>query len=195
MIRNHSLEHDEGRLIDAIVDGEMQEPKRSDFLRRLEQSPCGWRRLSLAFLEAQAWRQALRSEGSQMSHRRAATIRVRGQKRAVWAGAWAVSALLTFSLGFLASGGFRNSPPVHSRATAMEDNSKPSSEVRVAGPEAQTAAMARTLSPAARQKLERLGFRVHERPRVVSVLQPDGHTVQVLVHEVELHFVGRQYSL
>jgi hypothetical protein len=52
-----------------------------------------------------------------------------------------------------------------------------------------------SLSPAVRHELERLGYRIWERPRVVSVQRPDGQTVHVLVNEVELRYVGRPFSL
>src|SRR5437773_2733963 len=45
--------------LDRLTDGEVPEPQRRALLSRLEQSPGGWRRCALAFLEAQAWREAL----------------------------------------------------------------------------------------------------------------------------------------
>jgi hypothetical protein len=45
--------------LDRLVDGEVAEPQRQAILSRLEQAPQGWRRCALAFLEAQAWREAL----------------------------------------------------------------------------------------------------------------------------------------
>ena len=52
-----------------------------------------------------------------------------------------------------------------------------------------------TLTPAARKELERRGFAILERPRILSVKREDGRTVQVLVNEIELRFVGRQSIL
>src|SRR5262245_23445628 len=45
--------------MDRLVDGEVAEPERRTLLSRLERMPDGWRRCALAFLEAQAWREAL----------------------------------------------------------------------------------------------------------------------------------------
>jgi hypothetical protein len=45
--------------LDRLVDGEVAEPQRQALLSRLERSPDGWRDCALAFLEAQAWREAL----------------------------------------------------------------------------------------------------------------------------------------
>ncbi|MBX6312376.1 MAG: hypothetical protein IRY99_05570 [Isosphaeraceae bacterium] len=46
-------------LLDLLVDGELDPERRRDLLLRLESEPDGWRRCALAFLEAQAWREAL----------------------------------------------------------------------------------------------------------------------------------------
>jgi hypothetical protein len=48
-------------LLDRLVDGELNEAERREFLLRLEQSPDGWRRCAHAFLEAQSWRSELRT--------------------------------------------------------------------------------------------------------------------------------------
>jgi hypothetical protein len=45
--------------LDRLVDGELAEPQRRALLARLEHRPDGWRRCALAFLEAQAWHDAL----------------------------------------------------------------------------------------------------------------------------------------
>jgi len=47
--------------LDRLVDGEIDESQRRALLARLEGAPEGWRRCALAFLEAQAWREALES--------------------------------------------------------------------------------------------------------------------------------------
>jgi len=50
------LTPDDVRMLDRLVDGELNETERRKLLLRLEHSPDGWRRCALAFLEAQAWR-------------------------------------------------------------------------------------------------------------------------------------------
>lgn len=50
------LTPDDIRMLDRLVDGELNETERRTLLLRLEHSPDGWRRCALAFLEAQAWR-------------------------------------------------------------------------------------------------------------------------------------------
>jgi len=48
-------------LIDQLVDGELDEATRQRLLAQLDTEPGGWRRCALAFLEAQAWSQAMNS--------------------------------------------------------------------------------------------------------------------------------------
>src|SRR5262245_61197611 len=50
------LTPDDQRLLDRLVDGELDDHERRELLLRLEQFPGGWRRCALAFLEAQVWR-------------------------------------------------------------------------------------------------------------------------------------------
>jgi hypothetical protein len=49
------------RLLDRLVDGELDEAERRALLLRLDQAPQGWRHCALAFLEAQAWRSETRA--------------------------------------------------------------------------------------------------------------------------------------
>src|SRR4051794_25497769 len=45
-------------LIDLLVEGELDPARRRALLTRLDDEPDGWRRLALAFLEAQCWRES-----------------------------------------------------------------------------------------------------------------------------------------
>ena len=45
--------------VDRLVAGDLSDSERRDLLLRLENDPDGWRSCALAFLEDQAWRQAL----------------------------------------------------------------------------------------------------------------------------------------
>jgi len=42
-------------ILDRLVDGELSEAQQQEVLRQVESHPEGWRRLALAFLEAQTW--------------------------------------------------------------------------------------------------------------------------------------------
>jgi len=46
-------------LLDLLADGELSESQRRELLSRLDHVPDGWRRCALAFLEAQAWGDAM----------------------------------------------------------------------------------------------------------------------------------------
>jgi hypothetical protein len=50
------LSGEDQRLLDLLVDGELNDAERRELLLRLDRSPDGWRRCAAAFLEAQAWR-------------------------------------------------------------------------------------------------------------------------------------------
>src|SRR5262249_14897641 len=113
----------------------------------------------------------------------------------VWLAALAVSTLLAFFLGRVGNG-LRPELPEKHMTTAGP--TVPSTNVATANVTVNAdphAAMAQAVTPAVRQQLERLGYRIQERPRVVSVKRSDGQTVQVLVNEVELRYVGRPFSL
>jgi hypothetical protein len=47
------------RLLDLLVDGELDDVRRAELLRQCEDSPALWRQCALTFLEAQAWRRDL----------------------------------------------------------------------------------------------------------------------------------------
>jgi len=55
-VNDELLNADDIRLLDRLIDGELDDAERRALLLRLEQAPDGWRRCALAFLENQAWR-------------------------------------------------------------------------------------------------------------------------------------------
>ena len=63
--RKHEFEQKHGasggqeHQFDLLVDGELNEKDRRELLSQLDREPDGWRRCALAFLQAQAWQQAL----------------------------------------------------------------------------------------------------------------------------------------
>ncbi len=66
--------------MDRLVDGEVAEPERRALLSRLEQMPDGWRRCALAFLEAQAWREALDATALKATALKATTLKAAALK-------------------------------------------------------------------------------------------------------------------
>jgi len=203
----------EDRTLEALVDGELEEAERAAALRRLDQDADGWRRLGLAFLADQELRRALAAPTA----RELETPRIRDvirltrpavkanpqhRRRSMllrWSmglAASAACALLIFMLGTLAGRATSplvdSTPPAHPAGNAGVAERK--SEAPTATPPKQVAAAMPNLSASTRRELERRGFVVNERPRVVSVKQ-DGRTIQVLVNEIELRFVGRHSAL
>lgn len=57
----HDLTPEDERLLDLLVDGELDDPRRRQLLLTFEEKPSGWRRCALAFLEAQSWGSSFKS--------------------------------------------------------------------------------------------------------------------------------------
>jgi hypothetical protein len=65
------------RFIDQIVDGALTPAELRAAVDRLEREPDGWKRCTLAFLEAQCWRESFRTlDESEKSHAACATLSV-----------------------------------------------------------------------------------------------------------------------
>jgi len=94
------------RLLDRLVDGELDAAGRRELMKALDDQPGGWRRCALAFLEAQAWRSDLRGAvlGS-LSVPTPATTAIGGSKS--WAvgfsqaGMIAAALIVAFGAGWL----------------------------------------------------------------------------------------------
>lgn len=188
----------EDRTLEALVDGELSEPERAAVLGELDHSPDGWRRLALTFLADQTLKQTFAPTTQRavvLSPPRLVMSRV-AKPRAAWrswapmAAACAASALLAFFLGMwsvpTAVQVVHTAPAEVSPAVAKAESPPALSQEAPAMP---------TLSLSARRELERRGFVIQERPRMVPVLRQDGRTIQVLINEIELQYVGRQSIL
>lgn len=102
------------RLIDRLIDDELDGPQRRELLERLDRAPDGWRRCALAFLEAQAWREAIARDEKDVAlvPASAGTTNVAsvphemgrlGRSPARWSvPALAATVLLAFGLGWIA---------------------------------------------------------------------------------------------
>jgi hypothetical protein len=90
--------------VDRLVDGELGEQERREFLARLDQEPGGWRRCTLAFLEAQCWKETFGPIARQGTSSEPPPTTVR-PARSPWSGrlqtvlAMAASFLLVFWVG------------------------------------------------------------------------------------------------
>jgi hypothetical protein len=206
------------RTLEALVDGELGESERAAVLRQLDETADGWRRLALAFLADQAMRETMstlaapsRAEIEPASRRELLSMpRPAGSQPLGLAGrnglrrwglglaACAACAVLAFFLGGWTIG----SPTTIVDATPPSKTSDPSiasklptdSAAPPVSPVQQVASAMPNLSPSTRKELERRGFVLQERPRVVSLRQ-DGRVIQVLVNEIELRYVGQHSAL
>jgi hypothetical protein len=94
--------------IDLLVDGELAGDARAALLRSLDATPDGWKRCALAFLEAQAWRQAVCSPVAEAPESRRQPARHAGER---WAGrgvlAWAAVVAIAFGVGAMSGASWR----------------------------------------------------------------------------------------
>jgi hypothetical protein len=131
----------DGRLLDRLVDGELAAGERAAVLAALDAEPDGWRRCAVAFLEAQAWRGALRGE----SHVNAvdaaadATVRpIRIARRGGVAAGLAAAFVVAFLAGFLARGSSGNQStsetPGHAPFAARTTQASPSPTATLPAP-------------------------------------------------------------
>jgi len=98
--------------LDMLVDGELGDRERRELLSRLEVEPGGWRRCALAFLEAQTWREAMRS----VSDESADATAVAGRRGSSWQRfrtvmATACGLLLALGVGVIVGGMFDRVQP------------------------------------------------------------------------------------
>jgi hypothetical protein len=96
--------HDDARVLDRLVDGELSQAERRALLAALDDEPGGWRRCALAFLEAQSWRWQLGQLSTEPLAAHAASDRP-APRTATTTSRWqsylvlAASLLVAFSLG------------------------------------------------------------------------------------------------
>lgn len=118
----------EGAEIDRLVDGELPRDQRRDLLLRLETDPEGWRRCALAFLEDQAFREAL--AGSALAATRAEPAGAwpgAGLRGKSWLRRGSIAATViasTFAAGFAAGGISKGVPRVEVAAGEARESSK-----------------------------------------------------------------------
>lgn len=101
---------DDDRALDLLVDGELSPALRRELLLRLENTPGGWRRCALAFLEAQTWGRELgllaqeppvaaaMPAAAPMASAPQATSKTRGA-HGVWTNLWTVAASFAIAFG------------------------------------------------------------------------------------------------
>jgi hypothetical protein len=183
----------EDRWIDRLVDGELSGDERRALLARIAAEPGGWRRCALAFLEAQAWREAFVPVAMNAGPVPAATLtspKVHRLAVARTAVAVAASLLMAFGLGWLSRGQAdppaplvaRNDPTPAPTTTAVNNSGATEPEtVAQEGPPPPDPLVSR---------LESRGYQVDRRRRLVAVETKDGRHMAVPIAEVRVKYVG-----
>ncbi|HZN66266.1 MAG TPA: hypothetical protein VFB66_13335 [Tepidisphaeraceae bacterium] len=205
------------RLLDRLVDGELDEPRRTALLRSLDGTPDGWKRCALAFLEAQCWQQAMRTSSGQ-----ARNAVVSAARPTPWAMTLprrmfglAAAVLLAFGVGFFARPGATSdrgrlahnarsnhsdtSPALAFRpegwlTTSDEDGRPVPVPLFAAAGGAEPPALSNqsAIPEYLRRQLEREGYEVRNARKLVSVALKDGRTATVPVETVQYRFVGQR---
>jgi hypothetical protein len=195
---------DADHLVDRLVDGELPEVERREFLQRLDSEPDGWRRCALAFLEAQSWREAFMPlTGPALATPTNAHATAREGPAPSFRG-WQCIGLLTglaaglavaFALGWTLHGASAI-PTTDDDVASAEEPVAPSSQE----PRGMTVAELPKLSsqPDESSRLEDQivkewewrGYQAAAQERLVSLQLSDGRKLQVPVQEVRLRHVG-----
>jgi hypothetical protein len=159
--------------IDRLVTGDLDEAERLDLLAWLDAEPARWRRCGLAFLEAQALREAL-ALGAERS---IAPARASAQRPRRTMFAAVAAAMLAFVLGW-AAGHRATTPDDHSGLVASGGSPEEASDPASQSTASQDAASVRTSSlgptpfPAPGGRVALVHLRVGDGPGAREVLLP-----------------------
>lgn len=181
--------------LDRLVDGELNQRDRAALLRALDREPDGWRRCAVAFLEAQAWRQAA-AEGTvdeltpTAPARRVSASPARRGGFARQAFAVAAALMIAFCTGFA----FRDARQLQTLVTrhvrSVESATVPSKAAVIRAGDALREAPA--VPEYVRLQLERQGYQIKGDRKVVSIALEDGRKVAVPVETVSYRYVGQK---
>jgi hypothetical protein len=179
------------RLLDLLVDGELDDGRRAELFRALDADPQGWKRCALTFLEAQAWGDGLQTAARPAAAPRSVTSRRLPVVRRFASIAAAI--VVAFLTGLIARDAAR--PQSYARDPGPERPAKISDTLPVAmtsdGGDAGAVAPA-TLPEYVRRQLERQGYEVQGDRKMMSVALKDGRQVTVPVETYKYRFVGHK---
>jgi anti-sigma factor RsiW len=187
--------------LDKLVDGELGEAARAALLRALDNTPGGWKRCALAFLEAQTWNAALRPPTPESAP---APVRSAGDTRGrrpplVVRRLFAAAAMIAvaFGAGF-ASRGVDSSRPVAAgvapgnagveHAVPGEREPDPLPRLARVPPPHTIPAVPERL----RLQMERQGYQVSGDRKLIPVALGDGRRVAIPVDTVTYRYVGQR---
>ncbi len=177
--------------LDRLVDGELTHEERRALIARLEADPDGWRRCAVAFLEAQAWREAM---GEMLAAPSAPIIAKRRRSHPLPRRlTFAAGLLAAFSAGWLA----HHAPSVSSPREIVVAPKDPAESGPLAqGDMSPEAAPTMPIEPppsladAMVRTWERQGFQVERQERFASIEAGPGRTHTIPVQEVRLLYIG-----
>ena len=184
-------DRDEAARIDLLVDGALSDSDRRELLSSLDGSPGGWRRCALAFLEAQAWREAF-AETEQVGSLPCPSA-IAAPRPTRHFGPWlaAAAALLAFGAGWTA-----RPTGISPSIAAVPRTPTPPAPSLVPVPPAPIVSRIDPGRPAppnyARGRLEREGYRVEQTRLVVPAKTKDGRPVAVPVQRTTIRYVGNR---
>jgi hypothetical protein len=173
--------------MDLLIDGELSPEARRELLAHMDDSPDGWRRLALAFLEAQSWRESFAEAARETPlPKPIAAIRPKPLRLAPWMARAAV-VLAAFALGWAV-----HQPRIEAARTlfAQRPPDRP-----IPAPNRPLPSLARKLpeSPGyVEGRLQREGFRVEQTRYLVPAATKDGRRVNVPVERVRVRYVGNR---
>jgi anti-sigma factor RsiW len=177
--------------IDLLLDGELPAEERRALLLRLDATADGWKRCALAFLEAQAWREAFQQPACEVLPKPIAAIRPRAHKFPPWLARAAV-VMAAFGLGWAARipRGEAAKPSVASVPVPLisKDKAAPNPSRVPAGslpPRSAPTGYVQGL-------LEREGYRIEHSRILVPGATKDGRRIAVPVDRVRVRFVGNR---
>lgn len=195
---------DLNRLIDLLVDDELDPGARRSLFDRLDAEPDGWRRCALAFLETQTWHAAIAPVACEP-----APTRVRRGNRALGLAGIAAALVGAFVLGWAAHGGTPRRgemvaalPPVPKTVPADKPvlpEPSPKEDRVERGPLADAAKGVPTrqvtdspLTDSVRHTLQQRGFQVEQQRRLLALELKNGQRLNVPVEEVKVRYVGNR---
>ena len=186
--------------LDRLADGELADPERLALLHRLELDPDGWRRCALAFLEAQAWRQAAADLARELapapalrSRQPAASRSSLGiRPRLAWAASLAAAIALGWAAGSSSWTRTPGPPPLRPDITQVVEAPPPQQLVQEAQPPPQVISQSTTIPVLDLERLQNAGYRIDETPGLVVETTPEGPRLVGPTSQLRIRYVGPQ---
>lgn len=209
------------RDFDRLVDGELTAEQQRELLSALDDTPDGWRRCALAFLEAQAWRNEMcRADETPTAAVATPALEAAGRWQRIVPTLMAMAA--SFLLAFLLGLAFRASSPVQpqvaaGRQSSIETDSSPAvaTAPSTANRQPPMAALVRSATPVETiwlpasvddeesngelpadlaRDLARLGHEIERRVELWPVEFEDGRRAVLPVDRFDVRYVGYEYQ-